>query len=122
MALTCLYAATGKNAGLASDGLPLVTASHRSAAIAWNTGPRALGLVLVWWRRPAPGATGTGATRIRDGDGNGAADSVRAAGLAVWPDCAAWFAPDDEQPAPSASATHAAAVIAGPRTTCPPRR
>src|SRR3984957_12663769 len=66
MALTCLYADTGKNAGAAVSGWPVTTAVHRSVISAWNTGVAALGSARVWDR---PG--GGGGTAITLGDGLG---------------------------------------------------
>src|ERR1017187_6170408 len=71
MALSCLEAWTGKNAGLASDGRPARTASQRSVTIAWNAAPCVQGLVGVCGSRPAPGATGSGPRCAGDGIGIG---------------------------------------------------
>src|SRR5215469_10169760 len=59
MALTWVYAASGKNAGSAKLALPVVTASHRSYMALWNGVEAVLGNAVVWWRLPAPGATGS---------------------------------------------------------------
>src|SRR6201996_1695342 len=59
MALTWVYAASGKNAGRARPALPVVTASHRSYMALWNGAEAVLGNAVVWRRLPAPGATGS---------------------------------------------------------------
>src|ERR1700722_2223900 len=68
MALTCLYADTGKNAGAAVSGWPVTTAVHRSVISAWKTGVAALGSAWVWGR---PG--GGGGTAITLGEALGEA-------------------------------------------------
>src|SRR5215469_6992579 len=59
MALTCWYAASGKNAGSAYLALPVVTASHRSCTRLRNATVFVVGSVCVCGRRPAPGSTGS---------------------------------------------------------------
>src|SRR6266702_7038041 len=92
MAFTCLYAASGKNACLASDGRPVLTASQRSVTMARKAGPCARGLTRVWASWPCPGATGSGPPRRAEGVVDGAvgvlagrAETAVLAGDACWP-------------------------------------
>ena len=58
MALTWVYAVSGKNAWRASRAWPVTTAAHRPVISAWNTRRCALGNARVWGRRPGGGGTG----------------------------------------------------------------
>ena len=58
MALSCRYAASGKKAGWAKRGFPLVTASHRSVIALRKAAESVPGRAPVCGRAPAPGATG----------------------------------------------------------------
>src|SRR5271166_1181868 len=74
IAFTCSYAASGKKAGRASRGFPVVTASHRSCMAFLKATDLVLGNALVCSRRPAPGATGSALGR--GGNGGPAARAV----------------------------------------------
>jgi hypothetical protein len=67
MAFTCRYAASGKKAGRPKRGLPVVTASHRSAMALRKAAEAVRGRAWVCGRAPAPGATGTAAVGTADG-------------------------------------------------------
>src|SRR5208282_1538994 len=58
MAFSCRYAASGKKAGWAKRGFPLVTASHRSVIALRKAAESVPGKAPVCGRAPAPGATG----------------------------------------------------------------
>src|SRR4029077_2569268 len=58
IAFTCLYAASGKNAGRPNLGFPVVTASHRSSIALRKATEVVRGRARVCGRAPAPGATG----------------------------------------------------------------
>src|SRR5215472_6088428 len=73
MALSCSYAASGKNAGSANRDLPVVTASHRSWMALRNATDFVLGKAWVCLRRPAPGATGSA---LGDGGAGGFTGTV----------------------------------------------
>src|SRR5947209_20486527 len=100
MAFTCRYAASGKNADRPKPGLPVVTASHRSAIALRKAAEFVRGRAWVCGQAPAPGATGTAAV----GEACGAALRV---GVAVRPSVAG---DDDTADDPVALAL---AVIAG---------
>src|SRR6516162_979547 len=59
IAFTWAYAASGKKAGSARRGCPVVTASHRSCMAFLKAVDFTVGNALVCVRRPAPGATGS---------------------------------------------------------------
>src|SRR5271166_2741584 len=61
MAFSFRYAASGKKAGWAKRGFPLVTASHRSVIALRKAAESVPGKAPVCGRAPAPGATGRGA-------------------------------------------------------------
>src|SRR5690349_19993522 len=82
-ALTCRYAATGKNPGRPKRGFPVVTASHRSAIAVRKAAESVRARERVCGRAPEPGATGTAdgdALAVARGVALGAGDADSAEG------------------------------------------